>query len=154
MPAKRDEAFGICRTCNRVGADLRNNEEQMQIQKNMHVAADVCRFRPQGRVSLVEGVEMVTNAIAYCRERGIQRLLVDVTDLTGYPVPTLADRFWMVQDWAHAAQGQVIVAMVALPEYIDPGKFGVKAAADAGLKSDVFTSAEEAQDWLVANAPD
>jgi hypothetical protein len=60
----------------------------------------------------------------------------------------------MVQDWAQAAQGELIVALVTLPEYILPGKFGVKAARDAGLKSDVFTSAADAKTWLMANETD
>jgi hypothetical protein len=128
--------------------------EGMQLPEFMTVAEGLCIFRPQGRVSLIEGVEMVTKAVAHCRILKMERLLVDVRKLTGFPVPTLADRFWMVQDWAQAAQGELITAFVALPEYIDPGKFGVKAAADAGLKGDVFTEEEDARAWLLANAPD
>jgi hypothetical protein len=131
-----------------------HQREGMQIPEFMTVAEGLCFFRPQGRVSLVEGVELITKAVAHCRIQKMERLLVDVTKLTGYPVPTLADRFWMVQDWAQAAQGELIMAFVALPEYIDPGKFGVKAAADAGLKADVFTADEDARAWLLANAPD
>ena len=85
--------------------------------------------------------------------RNISKLLVDLRELFGYPVPSLADRYWMVQDWAEAAQGALIVAVVALPEYVDPNKFGVKAAADAGLKGDVFTSIADAMAWLSANEP-
>ena len=91
---------------------------------------------------------MSASAITYCRVRNITKLLVDLRELFGYPVPSLADRYWMVQDWAEAAQGALIVAVVALPEYIDPNKFGVKAAADAGLKGDVFTSVADAKAWL------
>ena len=117
----------------------------------MTIVDGLCSYRPQGRVSLVVGVEMITAAIIHCRDRKISKLLVDVTELTGYPNPTLSDRFWMVQDWAHAAQGELIAALVTLPEYIDPGKFGVKAAHDAGLKCDVFTTVAEAKAWLMAN---
>jgi hypothetical protein len=123
----------------------------MHVEDDMTILDGLCNYRPQGRVSLVVGVEMITAAITHCRDRKISKLLVDVTELTGYPNPTLADRFWMVQDWAQAAQGELIVALVTLPEYIHPGKFGVKAARDAGLKSDVFTSAADAKAWLMAN---
>ena len=126
----------------------------MQVQEETTIVGGICVYRPRGQVSLVEGVAMITRAIEECRARKIRKFLFDVTELTGYPVPTLADRFWMVQDWAQAAQGELIVAAVALPEYIDPGKFGVKAAIDAGLKSDVFTSAADAQAWLQANELD
>ena len=126
----------------------------MQVKDQLTVADGMCTFRPVGQASLVESVEMITAAIAECRARGITRLLVDVTELFGFPVPSLADRFWMVQDWAHAAQGALVLAVVTLPEYIDPKKFGVKAAADAGLKGDVFTSTTDAKAWLQVNAPD
>ena len=126
----------------------------MQVTENMTIADGICAYVPRGRVSLVEGVAMITRAIAQCRAQKIRKLLVDVTQLTDLPVPTLDDRYWMVQDWAQAAQGELIMATVALPEYIHPGKFGIKAAADAGLKGDVFTSAADAKAWLIANEPD
>ena len=126
----------------------------MQVTENLTVADGICAYVPRGRVSLVEGVALVARAIEQCRARRIRKMLLDVTNLTGYPIPTIDDRFWMAQDWAQAAQGELILAAVALPEYIHPGKFGVKAAADAGLKSDVFTSVADAKAWLIANEPD
>jgi hypothetical protein len=125
----------------------------MQVTEDTTVADGICLYRPKGRASLVEAVAMVAHAIARCRARNIRKMLIDVTELTGYPIPTIDDRFWMAQDWAQAAQGELIVAVVALQEYIHPAKFGVKAAADAGLKCDVFTMVEDAQGWLRANEP-
>jgi len=121
----------------------------MHVPTDMEVFDGHCRFGPRGEVSLVEAVEMVTRAIAFCSDQKIPRLLVDVTGLTGFANPTLDDRFWMVQDWADEANGAVIVAMVARSEHIHPSKFGVKAAADAGLIGDVFTSEAEALEWLL-----
>jgi len=126
----------------------------MHVPEYMTFADGLCRFRPRGIVSLVDGVALITSAIALCCAKGGTKILVDVTGLSGYTVPTLADRFWMAQDWAHAAQGRLILAVVALPEYIDPKKFGVRAAADAGLKGDVFTDTAAAEAWLKANEPD
>ncbi len=126
----------------------------MRVEDQLSVADGLCTFRPLGKATLVEGVELVSGAIAHCRARNITKLLVDLRELFGYPIPSLADRYWMVQDWAEAAQGALIVAVVALPEYVDPNKFGVKAAADAGLKGDVFTSVADAMEWLLANAAD
>jgi len=125
----------------------------MRVDEQLSVADGLCTFRPVGKATLVEGVELVSGAITYCRVRNINKLLVDLRELFGYPVPSLTDRYWMVQDWAEAAQGALVVAVVALPEYVDPNKFGVKAAADAGLKGDVFTSVAEAMAWLSANEP-
>jgi hypothetical protein len=132
----------------------RSGTRSMQVDEQMTITDGVCTFRPFGKTSLVEGVERVTRVIAECRTRNVTKLLVDLTELFGYPIPTLADRFWMAQDWAQAAQGKLVIAFVALPEYIDPKKFGVKAAADAGLKGEVFTTVADAQAWLQANAPD
>ncbi len=76
-----------------------------------------------------------------------------MTGLSGVAVPTRDDRFWIAQDWAQEAKGMVILALVAPPEYIDPGRFGVAAAADAGLKVAVFTSKSDAMEWLLAQQP-
>ena len=54
----------------------------------------------------------------------------------------------MVEDWAHEAEGTVIVAMVAPAEYIHPDKFGVKVALQFGFICDASSSEEEASAWL------
>ena len=113
-----------------------------------------CRFTPEGSVTLVEGVEWVTAAIAFCSDRRIPKLLVNVTRLRGYSEPTLADRYWMAQDWAEAAKGTVAVAMVAQEKDLHPNRFGMKAAWDAGLKGAIFTSEDEAWAWLRADVAD
>jgi hypothetical protein len=117
---------------------------------HLEVAADFARFSPRGSVSLVEAVELITEAIAFCRIRAIRRLLVDSTGLTGFTSPSLVDRFLMAQDWAQEAKGMVIVAMIAHAEHIHPRKFGVMVAADAGLIGDVFSSEQEATEWLLS----
>ncbi len=110
-------------------------------------------YRPRGEITLTQGVDLVSRAFELCRERVVPKLLVDVRGLHGFAVPTLVDRFWMAQDFAAAAGGAVIAAMVALPEHIHPQKFGIKAAADAGLVCDVFTAEEDALEWLRAMPP-
>ena len=109
-------------------------------------------YRPRGKYSLVEAVDLISAAIAHCRAQGAQSLLVDVTGLTELPMPTLVDRFLMVEDWAQQAEGTVVVAMVAPLEYIHPQKFGVKVALQFGLICDVYTSEEEALKWLSETA--
>jgi hypothetical protein len=106
-------------------------------------------FRPHGRYSLVDAVDLVSRAIAHCRECGVSTLLVDATGFVDLPMPTLVDRFLMVEDWASEAEGTVIVAMVAPVEYIHPHKFGVKVALGFGLICDVYSSEDEASAWLV-----
>ena len=96
--------------------------------------------RPRGPYSLVDAVDLVSRTIAHCRTAGIEHLLVDATGIVGLPVPTLVERFLMVEDWAHEGAGWVTVAMVVDDVYIHPQKFGVKVAERFGLVCDVFTT--------------
>jgi len=109
-------------------------------------------YRPRGRHSLVEAVDLISQAIAQCREHNAGTLLVDATGLIDLPMPTLVDRFLMVEDWAHESKGAVIVALVVRPEYIHPRKFGVKVAHKFGLVCDVHVSEADASAWLLAAA--
>ena len=124
----------------------------MQIDQRLEMLDGYCRFRPRGEVSLVEAVALVTSAIAFCRDQKIPRLLVNVTGLTRLSTPTLVDRYLMAEEWAREAKGSVVVAMVAVPELIHPERFGVKVAADRGLRADIFTSEREALGWLLAES--
>ena len=108
----------------------------------------MCIYCPHGKLSLVEAVDLISRAIAECRRSGAPRLLVDVTGVEDVPVPTLVDRFLMVEDWAQAAQGNVVVALVVAARYIHPRKFGVTVAAHFGLICDVYTSEAAALKWL------
>ena len=100
-----------------------------------------------------QAVHLITEAIACCRDRRTNRLLIVTTGLAGVSIPTLVDRFLMVEEWARESNGVVVVALVASPEYIHPQKFGVRVAADFGLVSDVFTSESDALTWLSNYGP-
>lgn len=112
------------------------------------VVAGIGRCRPGGTYSLVDAVDLVSRTIAHCRAAGLDRLLFDATGMTGFPVPTLVERFLMVEDWAQESAGRVTVAMVAHDEYIHPQKFGVRVAERFGLVCDVFTAPDDALRWL------
>jgi hypothetical protein len=118
--------------------------------EHLAVIDGICHFRPRGECSLVEAVELINRAIAYCRNERVTKLLVNGTGLVGIPVPSLVDRFLMVEEWAEKAKGMVVVVLVVQPEYIHPQKFGVKVAADFGLIADVYTSETDAFKWLLS----
>ena len=127
----------------------------MKMADHLEVRQGMCQFRPRGKSSLVEVVDLITEAVAFCRDRRINKLLVAPDGLTGVSIPTLVDRFLMVEAWAQAGKGMVVAAIVAHPEYIHPQKFGVKVAADFGLVVDVFTAEADAVKWLSTyQAPD
>ncbi len=105
-------------------------------------------FRPTGEVSLAQAVQLVTSALVAAREQQIKKLLVVGTGLTGFEPPSISNRYFLMQEWARAAQGSVCVAMVIKPELIDAQKFGVTVGENAGLRNNVFASEQEALAWL------
>jgi hypothetical protein len=109
---------------------------------------DYAIFRPVCSVSLEQAFQLVKSAIIKTRESNLHKLLIDITGLTGFDSPSISARYSFVQEWSQAAGGVVRVAMVARKEMIDRDKFGVTAAANAGLKGDIFISEEEALAWL------
>ena len=124
----------------------------MQIPDRLENSNGLWTYRPRGKHSLVEAVDLVSSVVSYCRDNGVTKLLIDVTDLIDLPIPTLVDRFLMVEEWAELANGMVVVAMVAPVEHIHPHKFGVKVALHFGLICDVYTSVEDASKWLLESA--
>jgi hypothetical protein len=118
------------------------------MEVSREVRSGIAWFEARGECTLVEAVELVRLAITWCREQAISKLLFDGRGFVGVPVPNLVDRFLMVEDWAAAASGMVLVVLVVRPEYIHPQKFGVKVAATFGLTADVHTSEIDAVAWL------
>jgi len=83
----------------------------MNIAEYLEVTESHCRFLLPNTVSMVESVESMARAILFCRVQKIRKLLVEAAGSTQLTSPTLVDRFLMVEDWARAASGMVIVAM-------------------------------------------
>lgn len=106
-------------------------------------------YRPTGQISVDHAADLVTSAIAFARARGIRKLLVDASDLTGFDPPGIASRYFYIHSWARAAEGSVRVAFLARPELIDQQKFGRTVAANVGFIADVFTTLPEALLWLL-----
>jgi hypothetical protein len=100
------------------------------------------------RPGLQATIDEVTRVLAAARGAGVERILLDLTRLTGIPVPSLAERHAMVRAWAGAAGGRLVVAMACAPELIDPDRFGIVAAANFGLRSNVFARVDDAVAWL------
>lgn len=94
-----------------------------------------------------DAVDFVTAAIRASVKEGHPHLLLDVC-AAAFPSPSLAERLRMVRGWAEAADGRVRVAMVALPSFIDPERFGVIAAGNFGLIGQVFMQQADAIAWL------
>ena len=120
----------------------------MNMADYLEVKAGIGEFRPRGESTLVEAVDLIAEAIASCRAQRITKLLVVTTGLAGVSIPTLVDRFLMIEEWARESKGIVVAALVASPAYIHPQKFGVRVAEHFGLVADIFTSESHALRWL------
>ena len=123
-------------------------KESANVTGKIVVTGDCAYYRPAGKVTLEQGAELVDQAIAFARDRRIPKLLINCTELVGFPSPTLPQRYFMVRGWAKTAQGLVQVVMVIRPEMIDPEKFGMTVARNAGMMADVYTTELEALAWL------
>ena len=110
-------------------------------------------YAPVGVVSLEMATNLIAAAVIYARNNAINKLLIDATQLTGFPNPSLADRYWIIREWASEAAGQVAAAIVLQPHLIDPERFGVVVAWNLGMRADVFTSAQEGLAWLLGSSP-
>lgn len=124
----------------------------MDAPSQLQVNTGLAHFRPSGQSDLTTMVDLIAEAIGRCRHRGVHKLLVNTTGITGVAIPSLVDRFLAVEEWAAIADGMVVVAMVARAEYIDPGRFGLKVAAHFGLTANVFVDEADALAWLAATS--
>ena len=107
-------------------------------------------YRPVGTVSFDEAVALVRAAIATARRNQARELLVDTTELVGFPSPNTFQRFLAAVEWADEASGSLYLSMVARPEMIDPQKFGTLVASNRGLMNNIFPTEAEAVAWLDA----
>jgi hypothetical protein len=120
----------------------------MDVPDRFEITGSRAFYRPVGAVSLAKAVDLVSTALAYTREQGASELLANITGLSGFASPSLADRYLLVEKWAAKAAGKVRLAVVAQAEMIDPQKFGVTAAANRGFVTNIFTTEAEALAWL------
>jgi hypothetical protein len=115
---------------------------------SFEVIGQIAWFRLTGEHELENGVRQITDAIARTKQRGLDKLLVDITAITGVAPPSVEMRYWLVDEWARAGRGSVRLAVVTRPEFISPDHFGVVFGMNRGFTSNVFESEARALDWL------
>ena len=119
-----------------------------QILKYLLLEGNYAVYRSLGECTFDSAVQMIDEALAYCKANDIRGLLVDVTGVTGVPPPSISQRFQFATQWALTAGGRVFLSMVAPAELIDSDHIGVTMANNRGLRSEVFSSEPEARKWL------
>jgi hypothetical protein len=115
---------------------------------NFEVVAKRAFYRPSGRVSFEQAVDLVAEAMKQARDLDLRSILVNTSGLTGMAPPTIFERHSLAVKWAESAGSRLHVALVARPELIDPQKIGVLMAQNRGASGDVFTSELAAIAWL------
>lgn len=123
-------------------------EPPTKISGSIEVKDDCAYFRPAGKSTLDEAIELLDQAIAYVRDQRIPKLLFNAKALVGFRSPSLPERYFAVRRFAATGRGLVQLAMVIRVEHIDPEKFGVTVAHNSGLNADVFMEESEALAWL------
>lgn len=115
---------------------------------SFEVVGQIAFFRLTGEHVLEDGVHQITDAIGRTKQRGLDKLLVDITTITGVDPPTVDARYWLVEEWAQAGRASVRLALVTRPEFISADRFGVVFGMNRGFISNVFETQVRALDWL------
>jgi hypothetical protein len=124
-------------------------QENMNSPEHFEVMEDYSRYRLSGHGSLEKAAGKVLEAIAFAREQGMRKLLVDTTRWTGHGSPDTLDRYEVATAFSLATGSAVKLAMVVRPELMDPDKFEVTVARNRGMSGNVFDSEKDALAWLL-----
>jgi hypothetical protein len=120
----------------------------MQNLSHFEITGKRAFYRPVGKVSFEQAVELVAQAMKAARTAGCADMLVNVCGLTGFAAPTTIGRYAMAQRWAESSGTRLRVAMVVRPEFMDPQKIGVLMAQNRGVTGDVFLNELNGLAWL------
>ena len=119
------------------------------IARWMEVVDNCACCRPVASLTMNAAADLIERAITIARERQLPKLLFNGSQLTGFPSPSLAERYFFARRFATAAEGKVQMGLVLPREMIDPEKFGILVARNAGMNADVFDNEPEALAWLL-----
>ena len=106
-------------------------------------------FCPVGPASFDELADLISRAVLRCRQKEIEKLLIDSTGVSGLQPPGMAERYNFVERISSNAKSSVKIAHVASPKWVRSGKFAVTVAKNRGLDAENFHSASTALEWLL-----
>lgn len=105
-------------------------------------------YRPEGRVSFEQAIEMGALAMKHAREHGCSDLVINVRALVGFDSPDVFGRYQLAVRWAESAGNRLRVAIVAPEHLFDPGKIAAVMAQNRGAMGNSFTLEADAIAWL------
>lgn len=115
---------------------------------NLEVLGQRATYRPAGKMTFEQAVELVAVAMEQARAQGCTSLLANFLGVTGIAPPSIFARHALAVKWAESAGTHLRVALVVRAELIDPEKIGVLMAQNRGVSGDVFTHEAAALAWL------
>jgi len=115
--------------------------------EDLEQVGDCAFFRPQGLSLGPERLKLLLQVVALTHARHIPKLVMNLTGLENVQMPNVADRYFIMREFAAVAKGAVKIAFV-LPPHLIGDKFGILVGRNAGLTSEVFTDETEALAWL------
>ena len=119
----------------------------MGIQLQMEQMPGYLAARFTGVTTPDEALQQTESIAEHCKRTKNNKLLIDITRL-GVKV-SLADRFFAAEGLVTFARNRIKVAVVDIPERIDPGKFDVLVAQNRGVNIEAFTDFRAAEEWLL-----
>ena len=122
----------------------------MEKLENFEIVGKRGFYRPTGKVSFEQAVDIVAVAMKFARSQGLLSLLINTNGFSGLLPPTIFARHSLAVKWAESAGPELHVALVTRPELMDPEKIGVVMAQNRGVSGDVFRTEAVALSWLDA----
>ena len=119
----------------------------MSLEYDFEVEGDLLIVRTSGHDDDInEAVAYGEAIIRNCVENKCSRLLIDETDMTD--VLDIVSQYQMVQRLRPLIPYQLSVAIVANPDHYQDTSFGTMVAENRGIRVKVFTTMEDAKEWL------
>lgn len=112
------------------------------------VDGDVAILRLRGEFTLEDAVQRARESILRIKGSGIEALLIDVSEISGFASPGVGARHWLMTELASVGRGWVRAAFLIRPEFVDPEHFGTTVARSHGFHVKGFHDQASALAWL------
>ena len=106
--------------------------------------------RVSGDFRLERFKRQIETILQTAKDRGLGKILVDVTRMVRFESLNTTDRFEMSSHAARLAGTSVAIAMLGKPVQLDRERFGERVAQNRGLNVRVFVDEAAAVAWLTA----
>ena len=113
----------------------------------------ILEARVTGDFRLERFKRQIETILQAAKERGLDRILVDVARMAGFEALDTTDRFEMATHAARLAGNLVKIALVGRTPQLDRERFGEQVAQNRGLNIRIFVDEAAALAWLAGPEP-